>query len=131
MSNISNYTSYTEAQSINNNLCLGSGILTMYSGLQPATANDPIISGISLINFQLPDYISNIVTPSGTIIFGAINNAIAYNDGIASFFRITNSGNTILDGTVGTIGTDIILSSTTITSGMMINLDNLTYTITQ
>jgi len=128
---ISNYLANMEALAINNNSALGLSKLTVYSGIQPLNANTSISGCIPLIDFNLPDASSNVVTASGTIIFGLISPSVAYASGNASFFRITNGVNTILDGNVGTTDTDMILPTVTIGSGIIMNINSYVYTITK
>lgn len=47
---------------------------------------------------------------------------------VASCELVDRDGNVIIQGTVGTVGTDIIVSSTTIPVGATITVTNLTYT---
>jgi hypothetical protein len=129
---ISNYIAQTEALSINTASGLGGATLTVYSGTKPANANTALGGGNgALVSFSLPSAGSNTVTTSGTIIFGTIPNATASGTGTASFFRVVNGANTICDGDVGTSGADLILPTTTITSGITVGITSFIYTVVQ
>lgn len=105
----------------------GAPTIKVYSGSKPASANDAA-TGTLLVTFTL----------DGTAAFGAAGattagqadldvspaiSATAAATGTAGWFRAADSdGNTVFDGTAGTTGTDLILNSTSITSGATVNL---------
>ncbi|CAH9012349.1 conserved hypothetical protein [Vibrio phage 501E54-1] len=71
--------------------------------------------------------------------FGAAVNGVATANAIADDTNanagtvskcelVDRAGNIIIEGTVGTTGTDIVVSSTTIPAGATITVTNLTYT---
>lgn len=105
------------------------GSLRIYSGTKPATP-DTALSGNTLLA-QL--------TFSATA-FGSASNGVATANaitddssadatGTASFFRAHNSsGTAVFQGTCGTSNADLVLSSTSISSGGTVSVSSLTYT---
>lgn len=105
------------------------GSLRIYSGTAPADVN-AALSGNTLLA-QLP---------MSTTAFGAASNGVATANaitsdtsadasGTATFFRITNAaGTAIIQGEVGTSGSDLNLSSTSITAGGTVAVSSFTYT---
>ena len=118
--------SYTDA--VRNNFAdsvladLGNaGLIRIYSGSVPASAEAALGGATTLATATLP-------TPSGTVSGDVLTldldpdvEVAAVATGTASFFRILTSGGTaIAQGTCGTSGTDMILTSTSITSGQTV-----------
>ena len=126
---LSNYTGGLMASAVNIASAFGGATLTIYSGTQPANANTALSGNTALATFTMPVAGSNTVTVNA-ITFGAISNVSAGNTGTATFFRITNGGNTIMDGTVGTVGCDINLNSVAISSGATVSIASLGFTVT-
>ena len=103
-------------------------IMKLYSGTQPASANDPITSQVLLVSLPIPGVFGTDV--NGTLTLGTVTPSIVVASGTATFFRITKSNNTtvVLDGSVGTASADLILNETdlypletvTISSGTII-----------
>jgi hypothetical protein len=112
---------------------LNSGILRLYTGTQPATA-DTGISGNTLLA-QLT---------FGNPAFGAANNGTATANaitsdgtadasGTATWFRALDSGgvdvtDNVFDGSVGTSGCDLNMNSNIISAGAAVSISSLTYT---
>lgn len=100
----------------------GAATLEIRSGSQPADA-DTTASGTLLVTLTLND-------PAGTQSGGVITidvspaiSAAAAATGTAGWARLKDSaGATVLDGSVGTSGTDFIIDSTSITSGQTVAL---------
>lgn len=78
-----------------------------------------------LITFTLSDPASTVATDTLTLA-GMPKTANASNSGTAAVARIKESAGTVIVNnlTVGTSGTDLIISSTTITSGSPYNLNS-------
>lgn len=103
-------------------------LIKLYSGTQPANANTAITSQVLLVTCPLVGIFGTDV--NGTLTLGAVNPALAVATGTATFFRITKSDGTtvLLDGSVGTVSADLILTevtlnpleTVTITSGTII-----------
>lgn len=93
----------------------GSGaIIHLYSGSQPANANTAITTQTLLCSLVISGPFGT--DSNGTLTLGSVTNGTASASGIASFFRITQSDNStvIMDGSVGTVGADLILNTTSI-----------------
>jgi hypothetical protein len=111
-------------------LCNG-GTIQIRSGAQPANAN-AAASGTLLVTltFSATAFaaaVANVATAN------AIGSANAVATGTAAWFRALKSDGTTVcfDGSVGTSGCDINLSSTSITSGGNVALTSFTYTQTE
>lgn len=103
----------------------GTGTLfNIYAGVQPVNANTAITSQVLLVSMVIPGVFGTDV--NGTLTLGAVNNGTAANTGTASFFRIFKADNTtvVMDGSVGTIGADLILNSTSITALQTVNISS-------
>lgn len=100
----------------------GSATLEIRTGTQPANANTAA-TGTLLATLALND-------PAGTQSGGVITidvtpaiTATAVATGTAGWARLINAAAaTVLDGSVGTTGTDFIIDSTSITSGQSVAL---------
>lgn len=112
-----------------------SGILRIYTGAQPATADTAIGAQIDLADltlsataFNAPSAVSatDYVITANTITPDSSANAT----GTAAWFRLWDSAGTtpILDGTVGTAGTDLIINSVSIAAGGAVSASSLTLT---
>lgn len=101
-------------------------LLRIYDGTRPATGGaatnklaelvcgSPLAAGSS----------------GGVLTFGAIAQATALLTGTATWFRLVKSDGTtiIMDGSVGTAGSDCNLNSTAISSGATVNVTSATLT---
>ncbi len=107
-----------------------SGKLRLYSGSQPANANTAI--GAQVLLAELTFNATAFGAPTAGV---ALANAITSDpsadaSGTAAWCRILKSdGTTVLfDGTVGTSGCNLNLTSTTITAGQPVAVASFTYT---
>lgn len=107
----------------------GAGTLKIYTGTQPATADDTA-TGTLLATFTLSDPAFGSAS-SGTItLAGTPKTVAAGNTGTAGWFRIETSTPTkVLDGAVGTSGQQINLNTTSITSGVNVTITSGTITM--
>lgn len=99
-------------------------ILNIYGGTRPATAGappGPILAGLTMGDpaFDPPS--------NGSMQATAITgDTSADNSGTATWFRITDStGAFVLDGDVGTSGSDLNLNTTTITAGIQVDVTSM------
>jgi hypothetical protein len=101
----------------------GAGVIEIYSGSQPATG-DTAETGTLLATFTCAD-------PAWSAATGGVKTLDADPDlsttavatGTAGWARCKDStGVDVMDGSVGTSGTDFIINSTSITSGQTVNL---------
>ena len=108
---------------------LNSGWLRIYDGTQPVTADTAIGAQVLLAELRL-----------GATAFGAASNGVATANaitsdaaanatGTATWFRVVTSGGTfVIDGDVGTSGSDLNLITTSITSGQPVAITSWTIT---
>jgi len=107
-----------------------SGLLRIYDGTPPASANAALSGNTKLAELALSATAAG--AASGAVLtFSAISNdASADATGTASFYRIYKSDGTtvISQGTVGTSGADLNLNTTAIVSGGPVAVSSFTYT---
>lgn len=106
---------------------VGSGAsIRIYSGTKPAT---PETTATGTLLATVP--ITGTFTASGGSITSADPGAVTpAASGTAGYFRLLTSGSTaILDGTVGTSGADMNLSSTAISTSSPLDLGVPTFTV--
>lgn len=103
-----------------------SAVLEIRSGTKPATP-ETTASGTLLVTLT----ISGSFSSTGGVLTAADPASVAPTAaGTAGHFRLKTSGGTaVLDGTVGTSATDMILGSTTITLGVNVDLGVPTITV--
>lgn len=107
----------------------GAGLLRIYSGSQPADADDAA-SGTLLAELTFSDPAFGAANSSGVATASAITaDSSANATGTAGWFRCVDSAaNTVFDGAVSTSGAELNLDSTSITSGQTVSVTALTYT---
>jgi hypothetical protein len=106
------------------------GFLDIYDGAQPATADTAITTQVKLAGLTFG------ATAFGASVAGvATANAIGQDasadaTGTAAWFRVTKSDHTtvLFDGSVGTSGANLNLSSTSIVATGTVSVTSLTYT---
>ncbi len=109
---------------------LNNGYLRIYSGVQPATA-DTALSGNTLLAELRFGATAFGAAAAGVATANAITaDASADASGTATFARLFKSDGTtaVLDCTVGTGGTDIVLNSAAISAGATVSISALTFT---
>lgn len=111
----------------------GDGHLKIYSGSVPADADASLGAATLLSDHTLnatdefPD--ASDANPGATTTANSITNVNASAGGTASFFRLTNAaGTAVLQGSVGTSGADMIVSTTTFVSGQPVQITSLVLT---
>lgn len=105
------------------------GLLKLYDGTAPATVNASL-SGNTLLGTLTMSTTAFGAASSGVATAATITgDSSADASGTASFFRITNAADTaIIQGSVGTSGCDLNLSSVTVVAGGALNVTSFTYT---
>ena len=101
----------------------GSGsIIRLYDGTQPANANTAISTQTLLVSLTIAGGFGT--DSNGTITLGAVTSGTAGASGTASFFRIVKSDGTtvVMDGSVGTSGSDLNLNTTTVASSQTVSI---------
>lgn len=101
--------------------------IIIYSGTAPANvATAP--TGTLLVQFA-GNATAFGSASNGVLTANAVVAATAAATGTAGYFRINTSGGTaVMQGTVGTTGTDMIVTNTSIASGQVCNFNSLTIT---
>ena len=95
-------------------------IIKIYDGLQPANANTAVTTQTLLVSLPIAGTFGT--DASGTLTIGSVTPTDAVANGTASWFRIVKADGTtvVMDGSVGTSGTDMIFPTTTFTVGLQI-----------
>lgn len=109
------------------------GYLRIYDGTQPASADTAISSQTLLAELRLN------ATAFGAPSSGVITaNAITPEDAAlasstATWYRVLKSDGTtaLWDNNIGTSSAGLIMTTTTITAGMIVGVDSLTHTVTK
>lgn len=101
-------------------------LLRIYDGTRPATGGSATTL-LAELTCGTPFAAS---ASSGVLTLGSITqDASANATGTATWFRIVTSGGTfVLDGNVGTSGSDLNLTTTSITSGQPVSVTSFTIT---
>jgi len=111
---------------------LNGGTINFYTTPQAANANTPVGAQtlLATLTFASPAFGGAV---GGTISANAIGSANAAQTGTAAWFRcIESDGITVvMDGSVGTAGCDVNLSSTSIVAGTNVALTSFSYTQTE
>jgi hypothetical protein len=93
----------------------------LYSGTQPADANTAITTQVLLVSMPIAGVFGT--DTNGTLTLGAVTQTNAAASGIASFFRIFKSDNSVvMDGSVGLSSADLILNSVNIAAGQNVDI---------
>lgn len=100
--------------------------LSIYTGSQPATANDAA-TGTKLVDITINGFNAP-ASGSATLNTSTPNTGVAVATGTAGWGRIVGGMGERIDGTVGTSGTDFTINSTSITNGATVTLTAMTVT---
>lgn len=108
---------------------LNSGFIRIYSGTRPATA-DTALSGNTLLAQLTFGSTAFAAASGGAKTANAITSTTALATGTATFYRAVQSDGTTVnhDGSVGTSGTDAIISTTSIISGASVACTSMVIT---
>ena len=101
-------------------------VLSIYTGSQPATANDAA-TGTKLVDITINGFNAP-ASGSATLDTTTPNTGVAVATGTAGWGRIVGGMGERIDGTVGTSGTDFTINSTSITNGATVTLTAMTVT---
>ena len=106
-----------------------SGLLRIYDGSQPASPDTAVTSQTKLAELTTNASAFAGSASGGVLTANAVSSANAVASGTASWFRLCKSDATaVIDGTVGTSGTDLIIDNTSINSGQQVSVSSLTIT---
>lgn len=100
--------------------------LTIYSGSAPANVTDSA-TGTALAVMTLPSDWMAAASGGTKALAGTWQDSSADATGTAGYFRIVGNSNTI-QGTVGTSGADLNLTSTSLTAGQSVSITSFTLT---
>lgn len=110
----------------------GAGTVKIYSGTQPASANNAA-SGTLLVTFTLNDpAFGAAASGAASLVVSPAISATAAATGTAGWFRMeTSTPGTVIDGSVTATGGggDMTVDNTSITSGQTVNLTSGTVTM--
>ena len=99
----------------------GAGEIRVYSGTRPATGG--ALSGNTLLATLVFSTTSFPAASSNAITSSAITDESSATAGTASWFRVVdNSGDFVMDGDVGTSGSDLNLNTVTIGAGVTVSV---------
>ena len=104
---------------------IGGYTLSIYTGTQPATANDAA-SGTKLVDITINGF-NAAASGSATLDTSIPNTGVAVAAGTAGWGRIAGTTG-VIDGTVGTSGTDFTINSTSVSNGATVTLTAMTIT---
>lgn len=110
---------------------LDNGYLRIYDGSQPANANTAITSQVLLAELRF-NATAAPAASGGVLTMNSITQDSSANaTGTATWFRALKSDGTtvVVDGTVGTSGSDLNMGSTSITSGASVAVTSMTFTV--
>lgn len=122
----------TLADALDNLINTGAGTatLTIYSGSQPANPNTALSGNTALATFNLANPAFGTAASGAIALSGVPLSDAADATGTATFFRIVDRGGAaVVDGTVGTSGADLNLTTTSISTGVTVEITSLTITM--
>lgn len=106
----------------------GAGKIRIYAGTRPATggAVTTLLAELAMSDPSFPVAVSGVLTAA---VDSISDDTSADATGVASWFRIVDSAdNFVLDGSAGTSGTDMILSSASIQAGVVVSVTSIVIT---
>ncbi len=107
----------------------GPGVIEIRTGSKPASANDAA-TGSLLATITLDDPAFDGASDGTADLLGVPLSGTGVADGTAGWFRVKDSdGGAVFDGTAGTSGTDLILASATISTGVTVQITSGSITV--
>lgn len=109
----------------------GSAVLRIYDGTQATNPNTAVGSQVLLAELTCNATFAAAASGGVLTLNSITNDSSANATGTASWFRLLKSDGTtaVMDGTVGTSGSDLNLNSTSIASGAVVSVTSATITI--
>jgi hypothetical protein len=105
-----------------------SGLLKIYDGTQPAGPGTAVTTQTLLATLSCSATFAA-AAASGVLTANAITQANAVASSTATWYRLTTSGGTgVVDGSVGTASSDLVLNTTSIVALGPVAVTSLTYT---
>ena len=107
-----------------------SGLLRIYNGTRPADPGTAITSQTMLVELTCNATAFAPAASGGVLTANAISNGTAAATGTASWFRLFQSNGTtaIIDGDVGTSGSDLNLNNTSIATSQTVSVTSFAIT---
>ncbi len=106
----------------------GAGTIKIYDGSQPANPGTAVTTQNLLVTLTFSTT-AFAASSSGTATANAITSGVAGFSGTATWARqASGAGTAVFDCTVGSSGTDIVLSTAVITSGNTVSISSYTLT---
>lgn len=123
------YATCNAAATAVGSLC-DNGYLRIYDGTQPANA-DTAVSTQTLLSEHRFSATAFGAASNGVITANAITSDDALATSTATWFRVLKSDGTtvVFDGSVGTSNANLVLGTTSFSTGLTVDIDSLTYTI--
>ena len=114
-------------------VALDSGLIRIYDGAQPATADTAIGAQVLLAELTFgadafPAAVAGVLTANAVT-----SDSSANATGTAAWARILKSDgtSTVMDGTVGTSAANVVINSVAISAGAVVSCSSLTITISK
>lgn len=110
---------------------LDNGYLRIYDGTQPATADTAISTQVLLAELRF-NVTASPAASGGLLTFSAITSDSSANaTGTAAWFRALKSDGTtvVMDGSVGTSSANMIIATTSISSGQTVSCSSFTHDV--
>jgi hypothetical protein len=108
---------------------LDSGIIRVYSGSQPATADTAITDQTLLVTLTFGETAFP-AADDGVLTANAITSGTVVADGTAAWCRILRSDGTtvVMDGNVGTSGSNLNIATLSLSTGATVSASSFTHT---
>ena len=110
--------------------CGTSAIFNIYAGVQPADVSAAVTAAnVIIAALAFPATNAFAAAAAGSMTANTITSDSSAVGGTAVWFSVTkNTGTRVLDGSVGTATTDLVLNSATITTGATVSISAFTVT---
>src|ERR1700744_6327137 len=126
---IAQNTASTEANALVGSFT-NSALLKLYDGTQPSTPETAVTTQnlLATVTLASPAFGS---ASNGVITANSISDVTISASGTSAWFRLLKSDNTtvIMDGSVGTSGSDLNLNSVALSSGATLSTTSFTFTV--
>ena len=108
---------------------LSSGSCTVYSGAQPPSADVPVSTqrALLVLPFSGPAAAAPV---NGVIRFAQLGPSVVKESGVPTWYRCRSpSGEAVMDGTVGTVKCNMVLSSASLTEGANVTISEWSHSL--
>lgn len=110
---------------------VGAGLLRLYDGTRPATADTAVSTQTLLAELTLsdPSFPAASGTPGSMVANTITDDPSANASGTATWFRIVDSGgNAVVDGDVGLTAEDLVMDNVVVVAGSSVSVSSATLT---